>query len=306
MKTEQIELAIAINECGSITKAAQKLFIAQPNASSSIYALEQELGYSIFERTHNGVSTTEKGEKFLEYAYSIRRNMENIYALKSPDKRIRLYVSTYAYPFSENAFVKFCQEYVDSAETLHCSLRRIGTVQEGMDRLLTNLSDVSIIVCSRELYGQFVKKFKQKSLVPLVLGQTSLHVTLAENHPLLKKEQVELTDLTDYPCLSNFGISMNYVPAKIENLLNEVPSHIAMEPGSCRLSLLENSNSFSISTPYAKELLRQHHLISAEIPETDRSIVLLTRAEDQNSKQILKYIELVQQEIPKWFEQLKM
>lgn len=304
MKTEQIELAIAIYEYGSITKAAQKLFIAQPNASSAIYSLEQELGFRIFDRTHNGVQVTDKGEKFLEYAYSIQRSIENIHSLKNPKEKIRLFVATYAYPFSENAFVKFCEKYVNSAESSNCSLRRIGTVQEGIEMLLNNSVDVSVIVCSRELYGQFQKKFKQKSLMPVILGYTALYITLSEIHPLTRKEHVNLVDFTDYPCLSNFGISMNYVPAKIESLLNEVHLHIVMEPGDARLTLLEKSDSFSISTPYPKELLNKHHLISREIPETDRSIVLLIRAEDQNNKQILNYIELVKKEMPKWFSKI--
>ena len=156
--------------------------------------------------------------------------------------------------------------------------------------LLNNSVDVSVIVCSRELYGQFLKKFKQKSLVPVILGYTALYITLSEKHPLTKKESTNLVDFTDYPCLSNFGISMNCVPAKIESLLNEVHLHIVMEPGDSRLTLLENSDSFSISTPYPKELLKRHHLISREIPETDRAIVLLTRAEDQNNKQILNFV----------------
>lgn len=97
---------------------------------------------------------------------------------------------------------------------------------------------------------------------------------------------------------------MNCVPAKIESLLNEVHLHIVMEPGDSRLTLLENSDSFSISTPYPKELLKRHHLISREIPETDRAIVLLTRAEDQNNKQILNYVELVKKEMPEWFSKI--
>ena len=66
--------------------------------------------------------------------------------------------------------------------------------------LLNNSVDVSVIVCSRELYGQFLKKFKQKSLVPVILGYTALYITLSEKHPLTKKESTNLVDFTDYPC----------------------------------------------------------------------------------------------------------
>ena len=64
MKTEQILLALEISRCGSVSKAASNLFMAQPNASNSLALLEQELGYQIFERTYNGMKVTSRGRRF--------------------------------------------------------------------------------------------------------------------------------------------------------------------------------------------------------------------------------------------------
>jgi len=304
MKTEQILLALTISECGSITKAAQKLYMAQPNASSSIYALEKELGYSIFERTYNGVSVTAKGKKFLEYAHSIHRNLDNIYSLKNENEKIHLSVSTYAYPFAENAFVKFCKDSVDTTESLSCNLYRIGTIQAGINNLTNAFADVSIIVCSRYLHGQFDKIIKQKGLISTVLGYTSLYLTVSGKHPLASKETLDLSDYTKYPCYSNAGIISNYVPDKIENLLNAVSLHIVTEPSDLRIELLKATNGFAISTPYSVETLKTHNLVTKKIPNAERSILLLTREEDQNNIHILKYINLVREEMPLWFEKL--
>ena len=71
------------------------------------------------------------------------------------------------------------------------------------------------------------------------------------------------------------------------------------------LFCLKSERSVCYSVPdNTKELLKRHHLISREIPETDRAIVLLTRAEDQNNKQILNYVELVKKEMPEWFSKI--
>lgn len=67
---------------------------------------------------------------------------------------------------------------------------------------------------------------------------------------------MNFVDFIDYPCLSNFGISVNYVPAKIESLLNKVRLHVFMEQGDSRLMLSENSDSFSIPT-YTKKSFKQ-------------------------------------------------
>lgn len=300
MKTEQILLAITISECGSITKAAQKLYMAQPNASNALYSLEKELGYTIFERSPNGIQVTPKGEKFLQYAHSIQRNIDNINLLRNEKEKIRLFVATYAYSFAENAFVKFCKEYINSAETMDCNLRRIGTIKEGMDMLVNSYSDVSVIVCNRDLLGYFSKKFKQKNLISYLLGYTTLHLTMSESHPLAQKESFNLMDFVGYPCITNAGITLNYVPAEIENLLNETQLHIVTDPGETRVALLKNSNNYSISTPYSKNFLEKYHLVSKEIPHSDRCIIVLIREEDQKNKQILRYIELIQNEFPQW------
>ena len=47
----------------SFTKAASKLLISQPSLSYSIKVLEEQLGYSLFNRTKGKITLTNKGEK---------------------------------------------------------------------------------------------------------------------------------------------------------------------------------------------------------------------------------------------------
>lgn len=304
MKTEQILLVIEISKCGSISKAAQRLFIAQPNASNAIYALEQELGYQILDRTHNGVTFTQKGEKFLQYAGTIQRNLDNIYLLKQEIKKIRLSVATYAYSFTENAFVRFCKTYVNSAKTLKCSLKRIGTVKEGVDMLVNDLADISLIVCRRELYGFFETEFKGSGLLPILLGYTALYITMSDTHPMADRESANLMDFAEYPCVTNAGLSNNYVPPEVEELLRAVKMHIVIGPNNARLALLGDGKCFSISTPYPKKMLEEHRLISRRLPDAERNIVLLIREEERFHEELMVYIDFVHEEIKKWMDEI--
>lgn len=52
MTHQQLKYIITIAECGSITSAAQKLFITQPSLSKSIADLEAEMGITIFYRNN--------------------------------------------------------------------------------------------------------------------------------------------------------------------------------------------------------------------------------------------------------------
>jgi DNA-binding transcriptional LysR family regulator len=59
---------VAIAEERSFTRAAERLWVAQPGLSSQIRRLEAELGVRLFERHTRGVDLTDAGELFLERA----------------------------------------------------------------------------------------------------------------------------------------------------------------------------------------------------------------------------------------------
>ena len=52
-----------VARCGSLTRAADELFISQPAVSQSIKQLEGQLGCSLFNRTHRGMELSEQGGK---------------------------------------------------------------------------------------------------------------------------------------------------------------------------------------------------------------------------------------------------
>lgn len=54
-----------VAKCGSLTKAAEELYISQPAVSQSIKQLESQLGVSLFNRTHRGMELSEQGGKLI-------------------------------------------------------------------------------------------------------------------------------------------------------------------------------------------------------------------------------------------------
>ena len=54
-------------EYGSITVAAEKMFISQPAVSQTIRQLEEALDCSLFLRTSKGVKLTAEGELLYKY-----------------------------------------------------------------------------------------------------------------------------------------------------------------------------------------------------------------------------------------------
>ena len=58
MTLQQIHYILTIADCHSMNKAAEKLFSAQPTLTSAVREVEQEIGITIFLRTHRGVTVT--------------------------------------------------------------------------------------------------------------------------------------------------------------------------------------------------------------------------------------------------------
>jgi DNA-binding transcriptional LysR family regulator len=76
MTPKQLRYFICTAEEGSFAAASRVLFIAQPSLSQQIANLEAELGVEVFLRQARGVLLTEAGEKLLEHAHAILRQID--------------------------------------------------------------------------------------------------------------------------------------------------------------------------------------------------------------------------------------
>lgn len=86
MKIEYLKYAVVTAGCGSINKAALKLMLSQPHLSSSLHALEEELGYSLFYRTNKGIHLTREGESFLPVASRMLSDYKRMSTIKAREE----------------------------------------------------------------------------------------------------------------------------------------------------------------------------------------------------------------------------
>ncbi len=83
MKLEQFRYLLEVQRLHSISAAAQRLHIKQTTLSAIIKSIEDEIGFSIFERTPGGVSATAAGEQLMDLAWEIDLKYEQLMALKN-------------------------------------------------------------------------------------------------------------------------------------------------------------------------------------------------------------------------------
>ena len=78
MTLTQLHYVITIAETGSMNKAAELLYVAQPSLTNAIKELEKELGITLFFRNGKGVTLTNDGSEFLLYARQIYGEYETV------------------------------------------------------------------------------------------------------------------------------------------------------------------------------------------------------------------------------------
>lgn len=201
MTLAQLKYIIAVAECGTISKAAEKLYISQPSLTTSIKDLESEFGIEIFSRTNKGVILTSDGEEFLGYARQVISQtslMEEHYS-GATAARHQFCVSTQHYSFSIEAFVKLLKEY--GGEQYDFRIRETQTY-EIIEDVAKLKSEVGVLYLNQFNETVLRKLLRENDLEFTSLFIAKPHVFVGADNPLAKKEVLTLENLAPYPRLS--------------------------------------------------------------------------------------------------------
>jgi DNA-binding transcriptional LysR family regulator len=82
MRLEQLTYLTEVAQCGTITKAAERLNISQPNITTALKGLESELGVRLFDRSKNGMTLTQSGEDACKIAFEILERVQQLRLMK--------------------------------------------------------------------------------------------------------------------------------------------------------------------------------------------------------------------------------
>ena len=189
MTLNQLRYVVEAASSGSITEAAQRLFITQPSLTAAIHALEEELGITIFRRTNKGITLTVKGEEFLAYARQMLEQEAMIrerYGKKRKKKQL-FCVSSQHYSFAVEAFVDLLREYRGREYEFHMRetetykiLEDVGALRSEVGVLYLNPANETIV--RRAILDHGLR------FTPLYRAQP--HVFISKRNPLADKEAV--------------------------------------------------------------------------------------------------------------------
>ena len=190
MNFNQLEYFCTAVECGSITKAAKKLFVTQPAISGAIRELEKEFSVTLFSHTRSKLSLSEDGERFYERAERLLREVETakmqLHDLGSSRQPVRVGIPPlWGTTFFPDLLHDFSDKYPDIQLTFYeyGSARAAALVQEEeLDVALVNLS------------LDDPDKFHS-----VRIGRDHYVAAVDPAHPLAQRESVTLEELASQP-----------------------------------------------------------------------------------------------------------
>lgn len=292
MNILHLKYAVEVEKTRSISKAAENLYMGQPNLSRAIKELEESIGITVFKRTTKGISITPDGEEFLRRA---RRIVSQVEEMEDIYRNGRIHrqefsvctprgsyfsdaITEFAARLDSGSHIRLIYKEADSAETAANVARgdfSLGVVRyrQSFDKLFKDL------FAAKKLYSETVCEF-----TPMVI--------LSDSDPLAGSDKVTKEELREY---TEVIIPDHSVPSLS---LTDVKRTEFSDRSICvydRTTLLELlrrvPHSFTHSAPVRRELLGEYGLTAVGCPENEPcKDVLIYRKDYRLTEQDKQYI----------------
>jgi len=295
MTIQQCKYVLEIAKRGSFSEAAKKLFVAQSGLSSSVKALEKELGIKIFERSPNGVCLTGEGAEFVRYATQITQQHNFIVErYNTRENCCKLYVSTQHYDFVADVFGKMVSELDENSYNL--ALRETHTYDVIHD-VETAYSDIGILAI-KDNDGDIMKRYLSNKGLKFTPFLTAFpHVFVRKDHPVAKYDKLNFAMLKDYPYVSyEQGEHSNSFFAE-EIMGGFGDKNIEISDRASLMNVLLSTDCYTIGTGIMPSALNSGNIISIEMESNDYYtigyIVNETRNVTQSTEKFISYLKWV-------------
>lgn len=294
MRLQQLRYVIQVAESGSLTAAAQRLFITQPSLSKSIAELEDEMSITIFNRSRTGAELTEDGTRFLAYARQVIEQADLLEEEFKGGERVRrvFAISSQHYAFVVNAFVLLIEEY--GAERYEFSLRESHT-SGIIDDVRTQRSELGVLYRSSFNKDVITNSVHNAGLRFEALFVARPHVFVSRTNPLAQHDFLTLSDLKPYPRLSyDRGMRNSLYFAEEPLISTPADKNIVVSDRATLFNLLIGLDGYTISSGILSEMLNGRQVVAIPLKTRERmEIGYIYRPDRPLSPLAHRYLELL-------------
>ena len=272
MNIAHLKYVVEIANTNSISKAAENLYMNQPNLSRAIKSLEEEIGIEIFIRSSKGIRITPEGEEFIQYARKIVNQVNDLEAMYTTKKNIqKLSVCVPRAGYMSEAISEFAKK-INMNEAADIYYRESNSMRVINEVVIEN-SNLGIIRYRDIFEKEFIRLFQDKKLDYEVINEFSYVLALSKDDPLAHKECIEEKELSNYIEIAH---AHPYVPnmplIDLKNVLrsNMINKRINVYERASQYDLLQNvKNTFMWMSPVSQDYLDKYNLIQKKCSFND-------------------------------------
>ncbi len=298
MNLLHLKYAVEVAKTSSITKAAENLYMGQPNLSRAIKELEEDLGIRIFQRSSRGIVPTEQGEAFLGYARTI---LQQVDAIEKMYREERQHMSRFSVSAPRAAYVACAfAEFVGSLDT---AVRMDIVYQEtNALRAVNNILDcgyhLGVIRYQAEHERFFKKMLGEKGITAELIHEFEYGVLFSRESPLAIRDEIWREDLEP---LIEIVAGDPYAPETLRGGAATVSKRrIAMfESGSQLETLSRLPNAYMWASAMPRALMEKYGLLMRPGASERRTMrdVLIYKKDYRLAAEDMRFIDMLMKQV---------
>lgn len=265
---QHLRYAVEVERTGSISKAAENLYMGQPHLSKAIRELENEIGFAIFNRTPKGVIPTQKGKGFLEYTRNILNQIDEMEARykPSPEGKQEIRIAVPRASYISYAFTEFLKT-LDFDNDIKVDYRETNSLHAISD-VASSTDDIAVIRYQLDYEKYFLTSLEDNNLRHELIKEFEYHALMSTSHPLAACSEVSYEELQQFPEINHGDISVPALPLsearRFAQSLDRKKSIKVYERGSQLEILSRVPNTYMWVSPMPRDVLDRFGLV--ELP----------------------------------------
>lgn len=304
MDINDLRYIVEVNRASSISKAASRLFISQPNLSKAITNLEKEVGIEIFKRTPQGVITTDEGKNFINYAVTLLSQFDEFESMFKSDQKnqIKFSVSMPRATYISVALANFINK-IDEHIDISINIRETNSI-DTIQNVFKGESEIGIIRYQTSTEAYFLNLLNKYNLNKELLFQYKLKLLMSKDHPLADHDIIYYHELQNYTEIVHGDLfSPNICYDEINpNVKGKINRRIYVYERGSQFEILKRlKTSYMWVSPLPEDVLEQNGLITVEcdLANHDNKDVIIYSNKHQKTKYEMEFIKEIQQTFKK-------
>lgn len=274
MNILHLKYAVEVAKTKSISKAAENLYMGQPNLSRAIKELEESLGITIFKRTTKGITTTPDGDEFLRRARRIVaqvEEVEEIYRTKRSHKQL-FSVCVPRASYISAAMAEF-SKHISLSEPAEIFYKETNS-NETITNVVRSDYNLGIVRYQSGFEKYFVDMFEEKKLIYETVAEFSYLILIKKDDPLAKNETIKKDDLKDYIQITHgdpYVPSLPLIDVKKAELSENIDKRIYVFERAAQFELLATvPRTFMLVSPVPKSLMNKYGLTTCKCQDNNK------------------------------------